>query len=146
MPWTTEYSGSPLVEPLQWSNALSCAVAMVRSTLSAPASGAVASAEMYPTNASPRSAPRAKAASTAAPYAPSRTPALSITCLLAVASPLPPQQHERPAPTRRATSSSAVSTAAANGANHLWAGRRANPARNGRSVASSFYAKVLSQK
>jgi hypothetical protein len=69
---------------------------------------------------------------TAALGAPSRTPALSIACVLAVASLSPPplQQHERSASTRRATSANATSTAAATGATTA---RRGKPVRSGSS-------------
>jgi hypothetical protein len=82
------------------------------------ARGLVASAERYPRRASSWSARLAKAASTAAPGAPSRTSALSIAWVMAVASLSlsPPQRHERPASTRRATSASAASTMAVTGA------------------------------
>jgi hypothetical protein len=76
MSWTTVYSGRPLAEPFHRPSAPSCAAVTAGSTLSPPARGLVASAERYPRRASAWSARLAKAASTAAPGAPSWTPTL----------------------------------------------------------------------
>jgi hypothetical protein len=76
MSWTTMYSRRPLAEPFHRPSAPSCVATTAGFTLLPPARGLVASAGRYPRRASAWSACLAKAASTAAPGAPSRTPAL----------------------------------------------------------------------